>query len=103
MLRTEHLSSGTLSARIAALGICAALTASCAATAVHPVHKERDMSSDLSYSTFVSDGVVRASGARLPEGDPIVSSPITSTLIAGATEAVLVDPPLTMEQTRLGG
>ena len=79
----------------------AALTAACAATSVHPVHKEPEASSDLSYSTFVSDGVVRASGARLPEGDPIVSSPITSTLIAGATDAVLVDPPLTIEQTRL--
>jgi glyoxylase-like metal-dependent hydrolase (beta-lactamase superfamily II) len=81
----------------------AALTAACAATSVHPIHEEPDRSSDLSYSTFVSDGVVRASGARLPEGDPIVSSPITSTLIAGATDAVLVDPPLTLDQTRLVG
>jgi len=61
------------------------------------------MPSGLSYSTFVSDGVVRAGGSRLPEGDPIVSSPITSTLIAGATDAVLVDPPLTIEQTRRVG
>lgn len=103
MLRKEDLRSATLCARTAALGLGAALTAACAATSVHPGHKEPDMSSDLSYSTFVSDGVVRASGARLPEGDPIVSSPITSTLIAGATDAVLVDPPLTIEQTRLVG
>ena len=77
----------------------AALTAACAATSVH---ERPDSPSDPSYSTFVSDGVVRASGARLPEGDPIVSSPITSTLIAGATDAVLVDPPLTLEWKQAG-
>jgi hypothetical protein len=103
ILRKEGLRSATLRARAAAPGIGAALTVACAATSVHPVHKAPDRSSDLSHSTFVSDGVVRARGARLPEGDPIVSSPVTSTLIAGATDAVLVDPPLTIEQTRLVG
>jgi len=46
--------------------------------------------SKLSYQTFVSDGVQRARGA-LPSGAPIVSSPITSTLITGAEDALLVD------------
>jgi glyoxylase-like metal-dependent hydrolase (beta-lactamase superfamily II) len=56
----------------------------------------------LSYQTFVSDGVQRARGA-LPSGEPIVSSPITSTLISGAEDALLVDPPMTIAQTdRLG-
>src|ERR1700731_5086687 len=79
----------------------AALTAACAAMSIHAIQQEPGASGGLSYSTLVSDGVVRASGARLPEGDPIVSSPITSTLLTGATDAVLVDPPLTLEQTRL--
>lgn len=88
--------------RTAALGIGATLAVACATTSsVHP--GEEPVAGALSYSTFVSDGVVRASGARLPEGDPIVSSPITSTLIAGATDAVLVDPPLTIGQTPLVG
>jgi len=103
MLRKEDLRTVTVLARNAALGFGVALAAACAATSVQPIHNRPDISSGLSYSTFVSDGVVRASGARLPEGDPIVSSPITSTLIAGATDAVLVDPPLTIEQTRLVG
>ncbi len=54
--------------------------------------------SRLSYQTFVSDGVQRARGA-LPSGAPIVSSPITSTLITGAEDALLVDPPMTIAQT----
>lgn len=60
-------------------------------------------SSPLSYETFVSDGVTRANAMRLPNGDHIVSSPITSTLIFGETDAVLIDPPMTREQTRKVG
>jgi glyoxylase-like metal-dependent hydrolase (beta-lactamase superfamily II) len=85
------------------LYLAAGALAACATTSVDPAPKEPDISTGLSYSTFISEGIVRASGARLPEGDPIVSSPITSTLIVGATDAVLVDPPLTIEQTRLVG
>jgi glyoxylase-like metal-dependent hydrolase (beta-lactamase superfamily II) len=57
----------------------------------------------LSYETLVSDGLVRASGAKLPSGEPIASSPITSVLIFGKTDALLVDPPLSLEQTRKVG
>lgn len=56
------------------------------------------MSNDLSYETFISEGIQRATGA-LPTGEPILSSPITSTLIFGKEDALLVDPPFTLAQT----
>ncbi len=56
------------------------------------------MTTPLSYETFVSEGVQRANGA-LPSGEPIFSSPITSTLISGTEDALLVDPPFTLAQT----
>ncbi|MFI6687901.1 MBL fold metallo-hydrolase [Streptomyces sp. NPDC050485] len=52
----------------------------------------------LSYEVFVADGVPRKIDLRLPNGDPIVSSPVSSTLIQGERDAVLVDPPLTRGQ-----
>ncbi|MFJ8313096.1 MULTISPECIES: MBL fold metallo-hydrolase [unclassified Streptomyces] len=52
----------------------------------------------LSYEVFVADGVPRKIDLRLPNGDPIVSSPISSTLVHGERDAVLVDPPLTRGQ-----
>ncbi|MGW1803279.1 MBL fold metallo-hydrolase [Streptomyces sp. NPDC001984] len=59
--------------------------------------------SSLEYETFVSDGTPRASEERLPNGDRLVSSPLTSTLIFGREDAVLVDPPFTREQTEQVG
>ncbi len=53
----------------------------------------------LTYATIVTDGLPRARGQRLPTGEPIISSPVTSTLIHGERDAVLVDPPLTLTQT----
>jgi glyoxylase-like metal-dependent hydrolase (beta-lactamase superfamily II) len=53
----------------------------------------------MSYEVFVSDGVPRTTELRLPDGGPIVSSPLASTLIYGQRDAVLVDPPFTREQT----
>ncbi|TQC43190.1 MBL fold metallo-hydrolase [Rhodococcus sp. WS4] len=58
---------------------------------------------DLDYHVFVCDGVPRHRPERLPDGSPIVSSPLASTLIFGARDAVLVDPPFTHEQTKLVG
>jgi glyoxylase-like metal-dependent hydrolase (beta-lactamase superfamily II) len=55
--------------------------------------------SALSYETLVVDGLVRAGGAKLPSGEPIVSSPITSILIYGGSDAMLVDPPMSIGQT----
>ncbi|MFF1409462.1 MBL fold metallo-hydrolase [Streptomyces sp. NPDC058289] len=52
----------------------------------------------LSYEVLISDGVPRRIDLRLPNGDAIVSSPISSTLVYGERDAVLVDPPLTHGQ-----
>jgi glyoxylase-like metal-dependent hydrolase (beta-lactamase superfamily II) len=52
----------------------------------------------LSYDVFVSDGPVRAGEERMPDGSPLVWSPLSSTLIFGAHDAVLVDPPFTRTQ-----
>ena len=40
---------------------------------------------------YVSDGVERQRSDRLPDGGPIVSSPLASILITGERDAVLVD------------
>jgi glyoxylase-like metal-dependent hydrolase (beta-lactamase superfamily II) len=53
---------------------------------------------ELSYEVLVADGVPRQIDLRLPNGDEIVSLPISSTLVAGEHDAVLVDPPLTHAQ-----
>ena len=52
----------------------------------------------LAYEVLVSDGVPRTTDLRMPNGEEIVSSPISSTLIYGERDAVLVDPPLTNGQ-----
>jgi len=54
----------------------------------------------LTYDVFVSGSVPQTGRGTLPNGDPRIWSPISSTLIAGKSEAVLVDPPMTIEQTR---
>jgi glyoxylase-like metal-dependent hydrolase (beta-lactamase superfamily II) len=57
----------------------------------------------LSYETMVHEGLPRHREQRLPDGTTIVSSPVTSTLIYGAHEAILVDPPFTREQVQRVG
>ncbi|TRW89155.1 MBL fold metallo-hydrolase [Mycolicibacterium sp. 018/SC-01/001] len=52
----------------------------------------------LNYELLVHDGLPRQRDQRLPDGSPIVSSPVASTLIYGAHDAVLVDPPFTRDQ-----
>jgi len=60
--------------------------------------------SELHYEVMVNDGVRRQRDQRLPDGSPIISSPVASTLIYGRDDAVLVDPPFTYEQvSRVGG
>ena len=54
--------------------------------------------SELHYEVLVHEGLRRHRDQRLPDGSPIISSPLTSTLIYGEREAVLVDPPMTREQ-----
>ena len=53
---------------------------------------------ELHYEVLVHDGVRRHRAQRLPDGSPIVSSPLASTLIFGDHDAVLVDVPFTREQ-----
>ena len=59
--------------------------------------------SELHYEVLVHEGLRRHREQRLPDGSPIISSPVASTLIYGEREAVLVDPPMTREQvSRVG-
>jgi glyoxylase-like metal-dependent hydrolase (beta-lactamase superfamily II) len=59
--------------------------------------------SELHYEVMVHDGLRRHREQRLPDGSPIISSPVSSTLIFGDRDAVLVDPPFTYEQvSRVG-
>ena len=59
--------------------------------------------SDLRYEVLVNDGLRRNRDQRLPDGSPIISSPVATTLIYGERDAVLVDPPFTREQvSRVG-
>ena len=53
------------------------------------------MTNNLRYEVFVNDAVRRERDMRLPDGSPIVSSPVASTLVLGENDALLVDPPFT--------
>jgi glyoxylase-like metal-dependent hydrolase (beta-lactamase superfamily II) len=55
---------------------------------------------ELRYEVLVHDGLPRNREQRLPDGSPIVSSPVSSTLIFGEHDAVLVDPPFTLDQVQ---
>ncbi|MEV6897128.1 MBL fold metallo-hydrolase [Amycolatopsis sp. NPDC051372] len=54
----------------------------------------------LSYDVLVTAGARRERGQTLPTGEPIISSPVSTTLITGAEDAVLVDPPFLDFQIR---
>jgi glyoxylase-like metal-dependent hydrolase (beta-lactamase superfamily II) len=57
----------------------------------------------LRYEVMVHDGLRRNRDQRLPDGSPIVSSPVASTLVYGEHDAVLVDPPFTHDQIQRVG
>jgi glyoxylase-like metal-dependent hydrolase (beta-lactamase superfamily II) len=57
----------------------------------------------LSYDVFVSDGPVGTGGDPMPDGAPPAWSPLSSTLVSGDREALLVDPPFTRAQIRAVG
>jgi glyoxylase-like metal-dependent hydrolase (beta-lactamase superfamily II) len=57
----------------------------------------------LSYDVFVSDGPAGAGDERMPDGAPLAWSPLSSTLIFGAQDALLVDPPFTRTQIQSVG
>ena len=59
--------------------------------------------SELHYEVLVNDGLRRHREQSLPDGSPIISSPVASTLIYGERDAVLVDPPFTYEQVQSVG
>ena len=55
------------------------------------------MSTDLGYDIFVSKSIPQ-NNQPLPNGDRPVWSPLSTTLIHGHSDAVLVDPPFTRDQ-----
>jgi glyoxylase-like metal-dependent hydrolase (beta-lactamase superfamily II) len=57
----------------------------------------------LSYDVFVWDGPAGAGDERMPDGAPLAWSPLSSTLIFGAQDALLVDPPFTRTQIQAVG
>ncbi|WP_454792100.1 MBL fold metallo-hydrolase [Mycolicibacterium lutetiense] len=54
--------------------------------------------SALQHRVFVTDQIPQSGRGPLPDGSRRMWSPISSTLIVGSREAVLVDPPLTTAQ-----
>jgi glyoxylase-like metal-dependent hydrolase (beta-lactamase superfamily II) len=59
------------------------------------------MNSSLNYDVFINQPPPQA--GVLPNGEHKAFSPQASTLIYGATDAVLVDTPMTVDQARLLG
>jgi glyoxylase-like metal-dependent hydrolase (beta-lactamase superfamily II) len=57
----------------------------------------------LSYRVLVLDPIPFADPEKTPEGEARMFQPIAVTLITGQTDAVLVDPPMTTEQTEAVG
>jgi glyoxylase-like metal-dependent hydrolase (beta-lactamase superfamily II) len=56
------------------------------------------MSTDLGYEIFVAESIPQSATQLLPNGDRPVWSPLSTTMIQGQSDAVLVDPPFTREQ-----
>jgi glyoxylase-like metal-dependent hydrolase (beta-lactamase superfamily II) len=56
------------------------------------------MTASLQYKSFVTEQIPQSGRGPLPDGSTRMWSPITSTLIMGSHDAVLVDPPLTSAQ-----
>lgn len=57
------------------------------------------MPADLTYDVLVTDPIPQNVTELVPNGDKREFSPLSITLVAGARDAVLVDPPLTVAQT----
>jgi glyoxylase-like metal-dependent hydrolase (beta-lactamase superfamily II) len=54
--------------------------------------------SSMQHKVFVTKQIPQSGRGPLPDGSTRMWSPITSTLIMGRHDTVLVDPPLTVEQ-----
>ncbi|MFD3451973.1 MBL fold metallo-hydrolase [Streptomyces sp. NPDC058691] len=61
------------------------------------------MNKALSYEVSVAPQIPQSGRGPLPDGSRRMWSPISSTLISGEREAVLVDPPMTSEQAAAVG
>ena len=61
------------------------------------------MSTQLGYDVFIAEGIPQHVAALVPNGDRFMWSPLSTTLIHGHTDAVLVDPPFTREQAHAVG
>jgi glyoxylase-like metal-dependent hydrolase (beta-lactamase superfamily II) len=61
------------------------------------------MPTSLQYEVFVADPIPQAVTDLVPNGERRMFSPLSITLIAGANDAVLVDPPMTIDQTTAVG
>ncbi|ONI73990.1 MBL fold metallo-hydrolase [Kribbella sp. ALI-6-A] len=57
----------------------------------------------LTYQTYTSDPVPMNTTDLVPNGDRRMFSPLTTTLISGERDAVLVDPPMTIDQSERVG
>jgi glyoxylase-like metal-dependent hydrolase (beta-lactamase superfamily II) len=57
----------------------------------------------LSYDVFVAEPIPENVTGLLPNGERHMFSPLATTLIYGTNDAVLVDPPLTIEQAKAVG
>ncbi|MUL76025.1 MBL fold metallo-hydrolase [Mycolicibacterium sp. CBMA 226] len=56
------------------------------------------MTPTVQHKLFVTEQIPQSGRGPLPDGSTRMWSPITSTLIAGRHDAVLVDPPMTTQQ-----
>jgi glyoxylase-like metal-dependent hydrolase (beta-lactamase superfamily II) len=61
------------------------------------------MSTGLGYSVFISEPIPQDAAEPAPNGDRPMWSPLSATLIHGNHDAVLVDPPFTIDQGRAVG
>lgn len=61
------------------------------------------MLAKITYDVFVSAPIAQSVTDLVPNGDRRMFSPLSTALIAGERDAVLVDPPLTVDQTTAVG
>ncbi|KUN25150.1 MBL fold metallo-hydrolase [Streptomyces antibioticus] len=61
------------------------------------------MPSPLTYDVFVAEPIPQNVRELVPNGDRRMFSPLSITLVSGEEDAVLVDPPMTIEQTKQVG
>ncbi|MGI5132935.1 MBL fold metallo-hydrolase [Pseudonocardia sp. CA-107938] len=61
------------------------------------------MLANITYDVFVAAPIPQSVIDLVPNGDKRMFSPLSTTLISGERDAVLVDPPLTIDQTTAVG